>query len=377
MVAAGKAQLPRGKRLAIAIRARLPNESVAGSLKLKSEQFRTVWPILFALMAAVSTGIMALSRIDFTGVDYRQHPIATIAGTLLPSVIAGVIAYFVAPRVFPNFRLKVNAARLGWKELLAVSALLVLAIGVGSIVTSPTRDKHKENPFAQVGPRIVGDSEAKAKPARSNNGKPNPFDAIDDKDDADNAAEARQRKQCVTKAVAAYIFELAQLNADPPPVPAPPPPPQVAQASPPLTPEQIKAAYQAIRENPDLSLEVKEIAIDELNQHFAIQQMIEQANDKAKKVANDNAAKGYMTRILNGAPAGIIRQIANDPLLDAQTKMDLADAATHHSLTARRAIIKAYCSVVTACLFGVSNDSVYTRGVADCVRSEEKDDPSD
>jgi hypothetical protein len=271
-------------------------------------------------------------------------------------------------RIFPNFKVNANTARLGWKELLAVLAALIAAIGVGLIVTSPTKDKHKENPFAQFDPRIVGD----LKPSASNNSRQNPFDAIDDKDDADNAAEARQRKQCVTNAVAAYIFALARLNADPPPVPAPPPPPQIAPTSPALTSEQIKAAYQAIHDDPNLSPEAKGYAIDELNQRFAIQQMIEQANEKAKKEANDKAANGYMTRILNGAPAGIIRQIANDPLLDPQTKMDLADAAKRHSLFARRAIMEAYCSVVTACLFGISNDRVYAREVTDCVRSEEK-----
>jgi hypothetical protein len=222
--------------------------------------------------------------------------------------------------------------------------------------------------YSRFDPDVVGDLKSSA----SNNGKQNPFDAIDDKNDADNSAEARQRKQCVTKAVAAYFSALDQLNAEPPPVPALPPPPQVAQASPPLTPEQIKAAYQAVRDATDLSQEQKGYAIDELNRRFAIQQMIEQANEKAKKEANDKAANGYMTRILNGAPAGIIRQIANDPLLDAQTKMDLADAAKRHSSFARRAIIEAYCSVVTACLFGISNDRVYSRGVTDCVRSEEE-----
>ena len=67
---------------------------------------------MFALTVAVGTGLAALSSIDFTGVDYRQHPIATIVGTLLPSVMGGVIAYFIAPRIFPNFRLHVPAGLL-------------------------------------------------------------------------------------------------------------------------------------------------------------------------------------------------------------------------------------------------------------------------
>jgi hypothetical protein len=157
----------------------------------------------------VGTGLAALSRIDFTGVDYRQHPIATIAGTFLPSVIGGVIAYFIAPRIFPNFKVNPNIARLGWKELLAVLAVLIVAIGVGSIVISQTKDKHKENPFAQFDPRIVGD----LKPGASNNSKQNPFDAIDDKDEP---PQASPRMQCFRKAQTAYNSVLmALLNTDP------------------------------------------------------------------------------------------------------------------------------------------------------------------
>jgi hypothetical protein len=77
-----------------------PRELAAGSPTMRNGQFIAASQLIFAITVATGTGLTALWRIDFTGVDYRQHPIATIVGSLLPSVVAGVVAYFLSPKLF-------------------------------------------------------------------------------------------------------------------------------------------------------------------------------------------------------------------------------------------------------------------------------------
>jgi hypothetical protein len=124
-----------------------------------------------------------------------------------------------------------------------------------------------------------------------------------------------------------------QVDEAPPMPSATPAPPEVPQAPQPPTPEQLKAAaYRAISENENLSREEKEHAYTEINRQIAEQQIIDQANEKAQKEANEKAANGYVTRILNGnGGAGIIRQIANDPALKWETKEHLVEAVKKHS----------------------------------------------
>ncbi len=51
------------------------------------------------------------------------------------------------------------------------------------------------------------------------------------------------------------------------------------------------------------------------------------ADEKARKEANDEAAGGYVTRMLSGNVQGIVQEIANDPHLTWETKRSLGEAA--------------------------------------------------
>ena len=143
---------------------------------------------MFALMAAVGTGLAASSSMDFTGADYRQHPIGTIVGTLLPSVIGGVIAYFIVPRIFPNFGLNVTAARLCRKELLAVLAALAVSIGAGWFTISAIQSKHNDF-ISQFDPDVVGEMKVSTSMER------NPFDDIIANYDRDTRMECYKAAQ--------------------------------------------------------------------------------------------------------------------------------------------------------------------------------------
>jgi Transglycosylase SLT domain len=136
---------------------------------------------------------------------------------------------------------------------------------------------------------------------------------------------------------------LPEVDSAPPMVSSPPLAPQVQQAPAAPTPEQLKAAaYQAIHDNQDLSHEEKEHAFHEINRQIAEQQIMDQANEKAKKDANDKAANGYVTRILNGESSGLIKQIANDPALQWQTKDHLVEAVKRYSGNDAEAATHAY-----------------------------------
>jgi hypothetical protein len=109
--------------------------------------------------------------------------------------------------------------------------------------------------------------------------------------------------------------------------------PTLSVPPPPATLEQLKAsAYLAIRDNPKLSHDESEHAYREISRQIAEEQVIEQAGKRAKDEANEKAANGYFTRILNGnAGPGVITQIGNDPALKWETKHHLVEAVKHYS----------------------------------------------
>ena len=98
------------------------------------------------------------------------------------------------------------------------------------------------------------------------------------------------------------------------------------------SPQAMRAdATRVIMTNPELTPDQKTKAVQVLNQNYAQATIAAEADARAKKEANDNAANGYVTRMLNRKDvASIIPSIANDPALDYHTKLALQEAATKH-----------------------------------------------
>lgn len=96
------------------------------------------------------------------------------------------------------------------------------------------------------------------------------------------------------------------------------------------TPSSRKAnAYQVVMTDPALQDKpaVQQHALARIRQVATDAQIAADATEKAQKEANDKAAGGYTTRMLNGDFTNIATQIANDPTLDWRTKSALHAAA--------------------------------------------------
>jgi len=94
-----------------------------------------------------------------------------------------------------------------------------------------------------------------------------------------------------------------------------------------------QAAYDTIESDPSLSDAARQRARAYLNQQFQALQIAEGVTAAAKREANDNAANGYMTRLLSRNPlqmSGIYEQITADENLDWRTKNALAQMAEKH-----------------------------------------------
>ena len=101
------------------------------------------------------------------------------------------------------------------------------------------------------------------------------------------------------------------------------------------------SAYQDIASNPDLTEGARAHALQFVNQMITSQQIAEEADAKGRKAANDQAANGYVQRIIKGDFNGMIDQVASDPALTWDTRLRLGDIAqdkagddTHKSETA-------------------------------------------
>lgn len=148
--------------------------------------------------------------------------------------------------------------------------------------------------------------------------------------------------------------ENAPVVAAPPPMPAPGAPEGVAPpempdvpagSAPPeaSTPESRKAAaFKLIMDDQSLSPEVKDGALNYISKQIAAEQLAEEADAAGKKRANDEAANGYVTRMMNGDIANLDDQIANDPKLEWQTKLSLQRALLEHANQSVSAATAAY-----------------------------------
>lgn len=100
----------------------------------------------------------------------------------------------------------------------------------------------------------------------------------------------------------------------------------------PSVPPSAKAqAYQAIMADDSLSPVQKEMAISQISQLAAAQQIADDQTASARKLASDTAANQYVTQMLNGKTEGLAQQIANDPNLEYSTKLALSNALISHA----------------------------------------------
>jgi hypothetical protein len=89
------------------------------------------------------------------------------------------------------------------------------------------------------------------------------------------------------------------------------------------------AAMQRIMDNPKLSDNAREYAFQYLQRSFQHAQVAAEADMKAKKDANDNAANGYVSSMMKtGANPAMLTAIANDQNLTWETKENLQRIAT-------------------------------------------------
>lgn len=89
------------------------------------------------------------------------------------------------------------------------------------------------------------------------------------------------------------------------------------------------AAYQFAMADPDLQNNPQALqhALQKISQDYTAAQIASDQDVKAQKDANDQAANGYVTKMLTGDMKGLVDQIANDPNLTWETKRALGDAA--------------------------------------------------
>lgn len=91
-------------------------------------------------------------------------------------------------------------------------------------------------------------------------------------------------------------------------------------------------AYQDIMSDPNLSDAARQHAITRVNQQITAQQVAEEQDLKARKIASDKAMDGYVTRMLTGQnTTNIVNEIANNPDLDPSVKWSLGQAAEKQS----------------------------------------------
>lgn len=91
-------------------------------------------------------------------------------------------------------------------------------------------------------------------------------------------------------------------------------------------------AMQDIMSDQSLTDAARQHAIARVNQQITAQQVAEEQDAKAKKLASDKAMDGFVTRMLTGQNTGnIVNEIANNPDLDPHVKWSLGQAAEKQS----------------------------------------------
>lgn len=137
----------------------------------------------------------------------------------------------------------------------------------------------------------------------------------------------------------------ASVGFTPPPVAETPetPPPLRMQDNSPIDVQSSKAqAVQAILDNPDLTPEARTHALSSLNQLYAAEATADATTQAAKKQASDQAANGYMTKILTNDTQGLDTKIAQDSNLEWNTKESLTNALLAHANTSASAATATY-----------------------------------
>jgi hypothetical protein len=91
------------------------------------------------------------------------------------------------------------------------------------------------------------------------------------------------------------------------------------------------SAYRYVMEQPDVDPVVRNEALTEINRRYSTAQIAADSDAKAVKLANDNAADGFVKRIGNGQTTNIISDITNNPQLTWETKNALWNIAEKHA----------------------------------------------
>jgi hypothetical protein len=98
--------------------------------------------------------------------------------------------------------------------------------------------------------------------------------------------------------------------------------------APQLATQSRKAAgYQEIMAMPGISEEVRQHALTRFNQQVQADQIAMEQDDKARKLAAEQAQSDLVTKIIAGSNPGIIAEIANSPALDGPQKENLYNFA--------------------------------------------------
>jgi hypothetical protein len=97
-------------------------------------------------------------------------------------------------------------------------------------------------------------------------------------------------------------------------------------------PMSVKAdAYQRVMDDPSLSVEARQHALQYINQTLASQQIAYEQDQRAKKEANDQAADQIVQRIQSGNYTGVMDDINHNPGLNWETRIRLRDVALKES----------------------------------------------
>jgi hypothetical protein len=90
------------------------------------------------------------------------------------------------------------------------------------------------------------------------------------------------------------------------------------------------AGYQTILAMSGISEEVRQHALTRFNQQVQADQIAQEQDEKARKLAADQAQSDLVSKIITGSNPGIIAEIANNPALSGPQKENLYDFATNH-----------------------------------------------
>jgi hypothetical protein len=137
---------------------------------------------------------------------------------------------------------------------------------------------------------------------------------------------------------------------------APPAQSAPSQAAPAATgPLSLKAdAYQRIMEDPKLSIEARQHALQYVNQTLQSQQIAYEQDQRAKKEANDQAADQVVQKVQSGDFTGVMDDINHNPNINWETRIRLREIALKESVNNAQGMPASYGPGFSKILAGIS-----------------------